>query len=33
MAFAMEPRPEYQDAIGEVRARIAIGDPDPPPEA
>jgi predicted Zn-dependent protease len=33
MAFAMEPRPEYQDAIAEVRARIAIGDPDPPPEA
>lgn len=24
MAVAMDPRPEYQDAIGEVRARIAI---------
>jgi Flp pilus assembly protein TadD len=24
MAFAMTPRPEYQDAIGEVRARIAM---------
>lgn len=24
MAFAMEPRPEYQDAIGEVAARIAM---------
>lgn len=26
MASAMDPRPEYQDAIGEVRARIAIND-------
>ncbi|MBO0709514.1 MAG: tetratricopeptide repeat protein [Candidatus Dormibacteraeota bacterium] len=26
MASAMDPRPEYQDAIGEVRARIAISD-------
>jgi tetratricopeptide (TPR) repeat protein len=28
MASAMDPRPEYQDAIGEVRARIAISDAD-----
>lgn len=28
MATAMDPRPEYQDAIGEVRARIAIAEQD-----
>jgi predicted Zn-dependent protease len=28
MAWAMEPRPEYQDAIGEVSARIAISERD-----
>jgi tetratricopeptide (TPR) repeat protein len=28
MASAMDPRPEYQDAIGEVSARIAFGDQD-----
>jgi tetratricopeptide (TPR) repeat protein len=28
MASAMHPRPEYQDAIGEVSARIAIGEQD-----
>jgi tetratricopeptide (TPR) repeat protein len=27
MASAMHPRPEYQDAIGEVSARIAMNDP------
>lgn len=27
MALAMDPRPEYQDAIGAVSARIAIGKP------
>lgn len=26
MASAMDPRPEYQDALGAVRARIAIGE-------
>ncbi|MEQ3551681.1 tetratricopeptide repeat protein [Pseudonocardia nematodicida] len=25
MASAMDPRPEYQEALGEVRARIAFG--------
>lgn len=25
MAAAMDPRPEYQEALGEVRARIALG--------
>jgi hypothetical protein len=24
MAAAMDPRPEYQEALGEVRARLAI---------
>jgi tetratricopeptide (TPR) repeat protein len=28
MASVMDPRPEYQDAIGEVSARIAIGEQD-----
>jgi predicted Zn-dependent protease len=32
MAAAMDPRPEYQEALGEVRARMAVegmsGDPD-----
>ena len=31
MAAAMDPRPEYQEALGEVRVRIAAhgpGDPD-----
>jgi len=28
MASAMDPRPEYQDAIGEVSARIAISERD-----
>ena len=28
MAWVMEPRPEYQDAIGEVSARIAISERD-----
>jgi Flp pilus assembly protein TadD len=26
MASAMDPRPEYQEALGEVRARIAVGE-------
>ncbi len=26
MAAAMDPRPEYQEALGEVRARIALTD-------
>jgi Flp pilus assembly protein TadD len=26
MATAMDPRPEYQDALGEVRARITLAD-------
>ena len=26
MAAAMDPRPEYQEALGEVRARMAFGD-------
>jgi Flp pilus assembly protein TadD len=26
MAAAMDPRPEYQEALGEVRARMALGD-------
>lgn len=26
MAAAMDPRPEYQEALGEVRARIALSD-------
>ncbi len=25
MAAAMDPRPEYQEALGEVRARMAVG--------
>jgi len=25
MATAMDPRPEYQEALGEIRARIAFG--------
>ncbi|HET8640892.1 MAG TPA: tetratricopeptide repeat protein [Pseudonocardiaceae bacterium] len=25
MATAMDPRPEYQEALGEVRARLALG--------
>ena len=25
MAAAMDPRPEYQEALGEVRARMALG--------
>jgi hypothetical protein len=33
MAAAMDPRPEYQEALGEVRARMALdgdtGDSDP----
>jgi Flp pilus assembly protein TadD len=29
MASAMDPRPEYQDAIGEVSARIAMNGHDP----
>lgn len=28
IAAAMDPRPEYQEALGEVRARIAVGSPD-----
>jgi Flp pilus assembly protein TadD len=31
MAAAMDPRPEYQEALGEVRVRMAVdgnGDPD-----
>ncbi|MFP5068437.1 tetratricopeptide repeat protein [Pseudonocardia nantongensis] len=27
MASAMDPRPEYQEALGEIRARIALGSP------
>ncbi len=27
LAAAMDPRPEYQEALGEVRARIAMDDP------
>ena len=26
MAAAMDPRPEYQEALGEVRARMAVED-------
>jgi|SRR5215211_5317624 len=26
MAVAMDPRPEYQEALGEIRARIAFSD-------
>jgi Flp pilus assembly protein TadD len=26
MATAMDPRPEYQEALGEIRARIVFGD-------
>ena len=26
MAAAMDPRPEYQEALGEVRAHMALGD-------
>lgn len=26
MAATMDPRPEYQEALGEVRARLAIGE-------
>jgi hypothetical protein len=30
MAAAMDPRPEYQEALGELRARMAVnGDRDP----
>ena len=29
MAAAMDPRPEYQEALGEVRARMALRNPDP----
>jgi predicted Zn-dependent protease len=29
MAAAMDPRPEYQEALGEVRARMALGTPEP----
>ena len=29
MAAAMDPRPEYQEALGEVRARMAVGDENP----
>jgi hypothetical protein len=29
MAAAMDPRPEYQEALGEIRVRMAVdGDPD-----
>jgi Flp pilus assembly protein TadD len=28
MAAAMDPRPEYQEALGEVRARMALGSSD-----
>jgi hypothetical protein len=31
MAAAMDPRPEYQEALGELRVRMATnGDPDDP---
>jgi Flp pilus assembly protein TadD len=30
MAAAMDPRPEYQEALGEVRARIAVESADEP---
>lgn len=30
IASAMDPRPEYQEALGEVRARIALSDDDTP---
>ena len=34
MAAAMDPRPEYQEALGEIRARMAVeGEPDEPDEA
>lgn len=29
MAAAMDPRPEYQEALGEVRARMAVHGSDP----
>jgi predicted Zn-dependent protease len=29
MAAAMDPRPEYQEALGEVRARMALNTPEP----
>jgi predicted Zn-dependent protease len=29
MATAMDPRPEYQEALGEVRARIAVDGAEP----
>ena len=35
MAAAMDPRPEYQEALGEVRARMALDrgpDPDDRPD-
>ena len=28
MAAAMDPRPEYQEALGELRVRLAAGQPD-----
>ena len=28
MAAAMDPRPEYQEALGELRVRMAAGQPD-----
>jgi hypothetical protein len=28
MAAAMDPRPEYQEALGEVRARMALRNAD-----
>jgi hypothetical protein len=30
MAAAMDPRPEYQEALGEVRVRMAVNEPDRP---
>lgn len=29
MAAAMDPRPEYQEALGEVRARMVLDGPEP----
>ncbi|MDN5861021.1 MAG: tetratricopeptide repeat protein [Pseudonocardia sp.] len=29
MAAAMDPRPEYQEALGELRARMALDGPEP----
>jgi predicted Zn-dependent protease len=32
MAAAMDPRPEYQEALGEVRARMAVDGDSPDPD-